>query len=48
LGGGVPLIPNNATVTESDNFTPPTITTTFPPPTITTTSTPVGSVSPSH
>jgi hypothetical protein len=39
LGGGVPLNPNNATVTESDNF---------PPPTIATTSTPLESVSPSH
>jgi hypothetical protein len=39
LGGGVPLNPNNATVTESDNF---------PPPTITTTSTPFESVSPSR
>ena len=39
LGGGVPLNPNNATVTESDNF---------PPPTIATTSTPLESVSPSR
>jgi hypothetical protein len=39
LGGGVPLNPNNATVTESDNF---------PPPPITTTSTPFESVSPSR
>jgi hypothetical protein len=39
LGGGVPLNPNNATVTESDNF---------PPPTIATPSTPLESVSPSH
>ena len=39
LGGGVSLNPNNATVTESDNF---------PPPTIATTSMPLESVSPSH